>query len=248
MSMLNVRDSYEELMHHMASNFSCLAQKNIHEHGSFHVALSGGRTPRFFYSLLSREPYISRVNWESVYIYQTDERFVSRDNPDNNYKMIFDELICNVPINIDNVFRMETDDISPSESSVSYSSYLLKSLPVRNGFPQLDFILLGIGEDGHVASLFPSLAHYGLSDEKLVIDVFVEELQKWRISLTMPVINRAKNIFVVAVGNGKSKVIKHALDVSSPHVYPIQSLNPIGHLEWYIDDEAASLISDTNFQ
>lgn len=236
-SMLNVRDSYEELMHHMVNNFVCLAQKNIHEDGSFHVAFSGGRTPRFFYSLLSTERYVSRVSWNKVYIYQTDERFVPSSHLDNNYKMIFDELICKIPVNMDNVFRMKTDDILPSESSASYADKLLNVVPLKNGIPQMDLILLGVGEDGHVASLFPPLGARELQNDNLVIDVFVKDLQSSRISLTMPVINNAKNIFVVAVGKGKSHVINYIQAPGAPHIYPIQMLNPTGVLEWYLDSD-----------
>lgn len=234
--MVFVRKNLEELSHLLVLHFIEQAELCMKANGSFHVAFSGGSTPQLFYSLLAQEPYVSQIPWENIHFYQTDERFVPELHVDNNFNMISVRLFQHVPLNVKHLHRIQTEKITPLESAEQYEIALYSNLPQNNeGIPQFDFILLGVGVDGHIASLFPGTEALQLLDQ-LVISSYVEVLDSWRVSLSFLSLNSAKKIFVLVSGKNKAHIVAASHETRKKKIYPIQMLRPIEKLEWFFDN------------
>lgn len=233
----------EKLSHFMAQRFVVLAKQCVKKRGSFHVAFSGGRSPQLFYVLLSQPPYCEKVPWRHVYIYQTDERFVSAYHVDNNFSMISRLLIKNLDLPPSQVFRIKTDGLIPQVAADDYERQLIAQLPKdQEMHPTFDFVLLGVGVDGHIASLFPDSNLLNVSD-KLVMSSFVKSLQAWRISLTLKALRYSRTTAIVVFDKNKAKVVNTVFDPKAPVVYPVQMLKPIGRLEWYLDTTVTNCLT-----
>ncbi len=215
----------------------------------YSVALSGGSTPQRLFSRLAAEPYRSQIDWSSIRIFWGDERAVPLDHADSNFRMAKENLLDCVPILPDNVFRMEGERPA-QEAAARYESALQRAFSEEKAgrFPCFDLILLGMGPDGHTASLFPETAV--LSErEQWVAAPWVEKFQTHRITLTPPVINAAKQVLFVVGGSDKEKALEAVLEGSfQPNLYPAQIVNPVqGDVVWLLDSDAAGRLKQGSY-
>lgn len=242
---LQICADLEALSQAAAKRFTDLAARAIGQRGAFHVALAGGATPRRLYQCLATPIYAERISWFQVHVYFGDERAVPPDHPDSNYRMARETLLDHVPIPVSQIHRIEGEQKDLARSAAAYSELIRGQVPCGdNGLPQFDLILLGIGPDGHVASLFPDTPILK-EQEKLAAAVYVGKLCTWRISLTLPVINNARHVAVLAAGENKANIIRRTfIDDAGSERFPIQLVRPAGELEWYLDAAAARSLSE----
>ncbi len=206
--------------------------------GSFHLALAGGNTPRELYQRLAAHDYASHLDWDRVHLYFGDERGVPPDHRDSNYRMVRESLLDHIPIPAGNVHRIAAEQ-PPERAAELYAGELARHAPASPHGPALDLVLLGLGPDGHVASLFPHTA--ALEErERSVVAVNVEQLQSWRITLTFPVLENAAHLLLLVSGAEKAPVVAQALSSQIPPPLPVQRLRPRGEVEWFMDVDAAS--------
>lgn len=243
---IHIHPDPESLSLAAARRWIALAKQACARHGAFHVALSGGSTPRALYTALARPEFASQVDWQRVHIYFGDERAVPPTHPDNNYRMADLALLRHVPIPPGQVHPMDARPDRIEQGAKAYERLLRTALPKdTDDIPVFDLVLLGIGTDGHVASLFPHTS--ALPEQKrLVAAVYVDKLQTWRMTVTFPLLNRARHTVLLATGHGKAEVIRQALqdrprDEKEP--LPVQRLRPAGAMEWHLDAEAAALLT-----
>lgn len=205
-----------------ARDVARLARDAVTARGAFHVALSGGSTPKHLYAAL-RELH---VPWERVFVYFSDERTVPPGHADSNYRLARDHLLSHVPIPEEQVFRMR-GELDPHEAARAYEAVL----PER-----LDLNLLGMGDDGHTASLFPETA--ALSATGRVAANFVPKLDTWRVTFTFPEINASRERWILAAGASKAGVLQDVAGQSGRH--PVERVEgPV----WYLDEAAAARLS-----
>jgi 6-phosphogluconolactonase len=225
----------------VAARCADLARAAIAAHGGFHIALAGGSTPRSLYRLLAAD-YRDRVDWPCVHVYFGDERCVAPDHPDSNYGMARAALLQHVAIPPAQIHRIEAEDPDPHAAARRYAELLHDRLPRSHGIGRFDLVLLGLGPDGHIASLFPDTA---ILDERRAwtAAVHVDKLQAWRISLTYPVIDAARHVALLVAGDNKAAIVREVIgDPAAAPRYPAGRLQPQGELEWFIDRAAARLL------
>lgn len=225
-----------------AAEFKSEADSAIVDHGRFRVALSGGNTPRDVYALLAKE-YKTTVGWDKVHIFFGDERHVPPDHPDSNYRMADETLLSKVPIPKENIHRVRAE-LDPESAARDYEEQIRTEFSLKNhALPRFDLILLGLGDDGHTASLFPGTAALGEST-RLVAANWVAKLNTFRITLTYPVLNNAaENMFIVS-GKGKAEIAAKVLSKSETPEFPAQRVQPAhGRLLWLMDQDAAGLLA-----
>jgi 6-phosphogluconolactonase len=230
-----------ELFQAAAAEFAALAAQAVKTSGRFSVALSGGSTPKSLYSLLASGS-ISNIPWDKIFFFFGDERFVLPDDPESNYRMARETgLFSKVPS--DHVFRVLTEEKDADAAALNYDQTLRKFFSLQPGeFPRFDLVLLGLGPDGHTASLFPGTA--ALTEKsRLVVANWVEKFHSYRITFTLPVLNRATNVTFLASGPDKASILKEVLDNESANL-PSQKVHPSdGKLVWLVDQAAASGLS-----
>jgi 6-phosphogluconolactonase len=220
-----------------AKRFTNAAREVIDHGGRFSVALSGGHTPKVMFELLAGEPYRSQVIWENVEIFFGDERCVPPDSDQSNYRMAHEALLRNVPIPGDNIYRIR-GEIDPQEAAREYGELLKEKF----GDGGLDLILLGMGPDGHTASLFPGTDALHESKHRCVAN-YVEKLQTWRVTMTAPFINRAREVMFLVTGADKAERVAEVLEgPRDPDRLPSQLIAPVaGKLVWILDALAAEM-------
>lgn len=220
----------DELYRRAADSFAEIAVSAVRERGAFNVALSGGHTPRRLYSSLD-----GGVPWDKTQVFFSDERCVPPDDPESNFRMANESLLSRVSIPRENIHRME-GEADPESAAREYE----KEIRLVLGDEPLDLILLGIGEDGHTASLFPGSEAF--RSTRLIEAVWVPKLNAHRLTLTPPVILGARQIIVFATGENKAQALKQALEGSfDPDMCPAQILRNTSAL-WMVDPCAASLL------
>ncbi len=208
----------------------------------FTVALSGGSTPRKFHALLAASPQVEQVDWSKVEFYWGDERFVPPDHPDSNYRMARETLLQALPIRPDQVHPVPTETGDAAQAAAVYEADIRRGFNLMPGqWPRFDLILLGMGPDGHTASLFPHTTALQVRD-RLVVSNEVPQLQTTRITLTAPVLNAAANVAFVVGGADKADALVAVLEGSpQPEEYPSQLVQPsAGNLYWLLDEAAAA--------
>src|SRR5258705_2556925 len=207
----------------------------------FSVALAGGNTPRQVYELLATEQFKNRVEWPQVHFFLGDERCVPPEHPDSNYAMAYEALISRVPIPAKNVHRMIGEG-NANENALAYETEL-RTFFAGLAWPRFDLVLLGMGEDGHTASLFPDSA--ALKERsRWVVATRNKQSRQERIPLTVPVFRHASGIIVLVTGKKKAQRLKEVLRPQpGSEQLPVQAIAPIkGMLEWLVDADAASLL------
>ena len=210
--------------------------------GSFSIALSGGSTPKVWFEYLVNN-HKDDVDWNRVHLYWGDERCVPPDNIDSNYGMTKGYLLDHIAIPNKNIHRM-MGEVAPGEAAEQYSKLLLDSLGVE-GVPIFDLVILGLGEDGHTASIFPHQIDLWESDEVCVVATHTTSGQQ-RISITGKVINNAGSVAFLVTGEGKKERVKEIID-EEPHAayFPASLVKPVhGSLHWFLDAPAATFIND----
>lgn len=215
----------------------------VRTRGRFTVSLAGGSTPKKLYSLLSESYYRQRVDWEKTYVLWGDERTVPPTNNDSNYKMAHDALLAKVPISSDHILRIPAEMTSPFEAAKTYEQKL--RVLFGKHVPKIDLMLLGLGEDGHTASLFPRTEALNEMDRWTVANT-VEALSTTRITLTLPVINNSHRILFLVAGESKAAIVKEILREDLPqNRFPAQLVTPFdGELIWLFDKLAMSKCPD----
>jgi 6-phosphogluconolactonase len=205
------------------------------------VALSGGSTPKKMGQLLAGQDYRNRVHWDSVEIFWGDERLVPLENPESNAGEAMRGFLQHVPIPDERVHPFETELDHPDIAAERYERDIRAIVPVIDGMPTFDLILLGMGDDGHTASLFPGTAAIH-ETERLVVAHYVDKLHAARLTLTPPVINAAEQVVFLVSGSGKADTLHAVLDGEEDvDVYPSQAVRPTKEtLVWLIDEAAAA--------
>ncbi len=237
---VNVFETYEALVAATAELFVKLAGEAIAARGKFIVSLSGGNTPKGFYARLAEKEVAARVDWSQVCVFFGDERTVAYTSPESNQRMITESLLAKVPLSRENVFALSDPDMDQKTTAIDYERAMREFFRVDSGqFPEFDFMLLGFGEDGHTASLFPGSP--ALQDnERWFVDNKVEKLNTTRLTTTYPVINNSRNIIFLASGKAKAAVLKDVL-TGPEGKYPSQNVKAEkGTLYWYLDKEIAA--------
>jgi 6-phosphogluconolactonase len=248
--VVNVLPDAAALAAASAERFVVAAERAIAERGRFVVALSGGSTPRSTFELLAREPLSSRVNWARVVFVWGDERCVPPTNVESNYHMAREALLDHVLAPPGNVHRMHGED-DPESAATSYEATLRTLFRTPEGPPSfepgrnIDLALLGLGENGHTASIFPGSA---VVNERVrwVSPDYVAAVSMWRITLTSPVLNAASEILFLVSGASKASILKRVLEGHHvPHELPAQLIAPThGRMQWMVDRAAASELEE----
>jgi 6-phosphogluconolactonase len=246
---VEIFDEASKLTRGAAERFVLLAAKAVEEHGVFSVALSGGSTPKALYQLMAADPAIrSKVQWSKVHMFFGDERHVPPDHNDSNFRMADEAMIQALSSEQLHLHRVLAELPSAAEAAAEYEADLREFFEPRGllegGFPRFDLIFLGMGPDGHTASLFPNSS--GLNEKtRWVVANWVEKFQTDRITMTFPVLNAAAEVIVFVAGPEKASLLAEVLDPSTAGTeYPVQKVKPRNGLKrWMIDAAAAGAIA-----
>ena len=223
-------NSYESLSNAAAHFFTIACQHSIDTHDKFTVALSGGNTPKRLYELLATPEFSNNINWKKVFIFFSDERYVAHTDAESNFKMASKSLLKHIAIPKKNIFAMPVSS-TPAKDALAYEA-AVKQITGDAKFA-FDLVLLGMGADGHTASLFPG--NEILNEKKrLVKEVYVKEKNMYRISFTLPLLNRAKQILLLVSGEEKKEVLKKILKKrSTARPLPVQLLK--ADITWMVN-------------
>lgn len=224
-----------------ADLFLALSREAIASRGRFSAALSGGSTPRRLYELLGGKPYRDAIDWRRVHVFWVDERCVSRDHRESNFRLAFDTVLSIVPLPAENIHRIKGEE-EPDRAAREYEDDI-RTFFGTSGMPSFDLIILGVGEDGHTASLFPDSP---LLNERvrLAMPVRREKRMPDRVTLTLPVLNNAARILVLATGEKKAEVVREILEGSGNTRRPAGLVRPVhGVLQWLIDKKAGQKLT-----
>jgi 6-phosphogluconolactonase len=235
---VQVLSDLEKISHKAAEMFVNISRSCIASQGKFSAALSGGSTPRRLYTLLSSDRYRNEVHWPSVHFFWADERCVPKEHEESNFETAFDALLSKVPIPDENIHRIRGEE-DPERGARDYEEDVRKFFGM-SGLPMFDLVILGMGEDGHAASLFPGSK--SLEEAiRLAVPVYLEKPNWNRITLTLPVLNNAAQIIFLVAGRSKAAVLSEILgDRRKKDRYPAGLINPVhGDLTWLIDQEVA---------
>jgi 6-phosphogluconolactonase len=238
---LHVLDTPEAVARAAADLVVQIAAEAIERSGQFNVALSGGSTPKALYALLSGDEYRDLVDWQHVNIYFSDERFVPPDSEESNFHTANVGLLQRVPIRPEAVHPVPTVGVEPDEAARRYEETIIENVAGRP-LPRFDLIFLGIGPDGHTASLFPGTEALGVTD-RLVAPNFVPRLDSWRVTFTFPLLDEGVVVAFLATGADKADRLAEVLnggDYPAAHVAPED-----GTLLWIVDEAAAANLART---
>jgi 6-phosphogluconolactonase len=220
------------------------AAQAVAERGVFSIALSGGSTPAELYRRLASPPAVERVNWPAVQVFFGDERCVPPGHPESNYGMVRRTLLEGAPVPNENVHRM-AGELPPAVAATMYEDELRAVFRIpHDAVPRFDLILLGMGPDGHTASLFPGTA--ALHEwQRLVVANHVPQLNTDRLTLTFPVLNNGRQVAFLVTGADKAEALAGVLEgPPTPDRYPAQAVRPTdGRLVWLMDKAAAAKLS-----
>ena len=242
--MVTVYPDHLSLVDGAAAFIAGLAAESIAARGRFTIALSGGSTPRPVYARLAAADCAERIDWRQVHVFFSDERCVPPDDAASNYRMAREALLDHVPLPPDNVHRMRGEE-DPPLAALAYEQDLQRSFR-RSAVPAFDLICLGMGDDGHTASLFPGTAALR-ERERWVVAHYVEAMLAWRLTFTAALINAARHVVFLVEGAGKSETLWRVLaGPYQPNVLPAQLIQPIsGQVHWLVDAAAAAKIKLT---
>lgn len=235
-----VEDDPEQVARAAARRFVELAASSIADHGAFSVALAGGSTPKRIYELLATDDeFEDKLDWQNVHVFFGDERTVPPDHADSNFRMANEALLARVPIPAQNVHPMK--GMGDAAANALLYEDDLRSFFGDEEWPPFDLVMLGMGDDGHTASLFPSTE--ALKEARAwVVSNWVEKFGTWRITLAAPAINHARHVLFTVTGAGKADRLREVLrGPNDPDRLPSQLIRPAaGTLEWFVDKAAAA--------
>jgi 6-phosphogluconolactonase len=236
---LRIFQDTELLSRHAAEIFAEQAAQSITAHDRFLVALNGGSTPTRLFQLLATE-YQDKVDWSKVHIFWGDERCVPPNDPGSSYGQARDAFLNHVSISDSNIHRVNTS-LSPAEAASDYALILSNFSTAHFSFPRFDLVYLGMGEDGHAASLFPG-SPVEVTETTLPVTAQYQDRPANRVTLTQLVFNQAHMVVFMATGEKKAVTLAEVLsDRYNPELYPAQRIEPKdGELIWLVDEEAAS--------
>ena len=230
-----------------AKRVIAIAEEAVARCGRFTVALAGGSTPKRLYSLLAAEPYCTRLPWRGTHLFWGDERAVPPEHQDSNFGMAKVTLLNRVPILADQIHRMQAERKDLDAAAGEYEAEIARTFAARppGEPPAFDLILLGLGTDGHTASLFP-YSDALQETERWVVPNYIPKLKVNRLTLTAPILNRAARILFLVSGADKAAVLQAVLDgPPDPERLPAQLIRPVaGRLLWFIDQAAASRLGE----
>ena len=243
MSQIRVYPTRIAAAHAAVAQFIVSSEKAITARGRFTVALAGGSTPRDVYRLLANDEYSPLVEWDHTQVFWGDERCVPLADPENNAHMAREALLDHVSIPMDHIHRVQSQ-FPPEDAALDYE-HILRNYFFARGLdaPRFDLVLLGMGAEGHTASLFPySSALY--ERERWCVATFVDKIQQWRITLTPLALNSASKVIFLVVGEEKAEALREVLsEPKNPELFPAQIIDPAeGRVLWIVDQAAASLL------
>ncbi|MBI3484530.1 MAG: 6-phosphogluconolactonase [Acidobacteria bacterium] len=235
----------KEVARAVAKRFVQMSREFKAGDGAFRVALSGGRTPQLLYQLLAGDEFSGQIDWSSVHVFWGDERCVPPEHPESNYGMARRELLSQVPIPRENVHRMEAERPDIKQAARDYEEVLRRFLPMdAQGFPRFHLILLGLGLDGHTASLFPSWSAWH-DAPGWVCAPEVESAGVRRMTLTLPVLNAAHHVVFMVTGEDKAGILRRVVKDGEQRL-PAQRVRPVaGDLLFIVDVAAAARLEET---
>ncbi|CAM3480644.1 6-phosphogluconolactonase [Zobellia roscoffensis] len=227
----------------VAQEFSNYFAEKANGDEAFHVALSGGSTPKIVFDVLAKE-FGTHIDWKLVHFYWGDERCVLPTDDESNYKMTVEHLLSKIDIPEENIHRIKGED-DPAEEAVRYAQVLKQELPAKNGFPQFDLVILGMGDDGHTASIFPHEIELWEAESLCAVAVHPDSGQK-RITITGNVINHSKTVVFLVTGASKEEKVGEIINSEgSCSTYPANLVAPTsGDLLWFLDKAAAAKITE----
>ncbi len=243
---IEVFSTAADLFHAAAEKFVRAARAAIGAQGRFSVALSGGSTPKALYSLLASN--YAGFAWNRVFLFFGDERHVPPTDPDSNYRMVNESLLTRIAIPAENVFRVRAENPDAAAAAADYEGQLRRFFELRSGdrpgeFPRFDLVLLGMGSDGHTASLFPDSPALD-EQSRLVAANWVAKFNSHRITFTFPVLNRAAEVMFMASGADKADMLRQVLEGKNIPPLPSQRVEPSdGRLLWMLDEAAAAKLT-----
>jgi 6-phosphogluconolactonase len=233
---IQVLKDYDALSRAAAQLFLERGKDALAERGRFAAALSGGSTPRRFYALLGSSPYLDALDWHRVHVFWADERCVPPDHRESNFELVHDTLLSSIDIPNGNIHRIRGEE-GPDGAAREYEQDIKTFFGVDR--PVFDLIVLGVGEDGHTASVFP-YSEAVRETGRIVMPVFLDKPKLHRVTLTLPVINLAAHIVILASGRSKAAIVREILSEENLKKYPAGLVRPVsGDLIWLIDSEAA---------
>jgi 6-phosphogluconolactonase len=240
---INIFPSPEELAERFAEDLVLMINESAKAKKSFTVSLSGGSTPEMLFSILASK-YSKSVSWKYVHFFWGDERCVAPDNSESNFGMTKRTLFDKIRIPSSNIHRILGEN-DPASEAVRYSSEITSFTEKKNGLPAFDIIMLGLGEDGHTASIFPGYLNL-LTSEK-ICDVAVNPYSgQKRITITGRIINNAESVTFLVTGKKKAAIVENIFKKKPASInYPASYVVPLyGTLKWYIDNDAVSMLRD----
>lgn len=237
------------LSHRVADHLLTQVIAAVEKRGKARVAISGGNTPKALFTLLAdpSEPYRERMPWSALNLYWVDERCVPPDHPESNFRMTRESLLEKVPLPAEQVFRME-GELNPEEAAARYEATIRNTFRLEGAeTPRFDVIALGMGDDGHTASLFPHTAAIHEMG-RIVTANHVPQKNSWRITLTWPVINQASDVFFLVAGADKAEALERVIfGPKDPETLPSQLIRPAtGTLTLFLDRAAAAKLPAPN--
>ena len=224
-----------------AERIVAAARQAVAERGAFHLVLSGGETPKPLYELLAIPEWANRLDWRNVHVYWSDERCVPVDDPRSNSGMTRRALLDHVPIPAMQVHPLYAGG-SPQQAALDYEALLRRI--ASGGLPRFDLALLGLGTDGHTASLFPGTAAVA-ERQRLVCELYLPEQDMFRLTMTVPLLNQAWQVLFLVAGAGKAAMLRQILtDPAAEVAPPARLISPqAGEIDWLVDSAAASLLT-----
>ena len=241
---IRVLTTPQELFAAAAEEIVRIANEAVSEHGRFTIALSGGSTPKSLYNLLATNAR-STLPWEKIFFFWGDERHVPPTDPESNYCMANEAMLSKIPVPASRVFRFAGENPDATAAAEAYEKTVRKFFQLApDEIPRFDLILLGMGPDGHTASLFPGTA--ALQERtRLAVANWVEKMKTTRLTLTLPVLNAAHYVAFLVSGTDKATVLHAVIEENVPgEQYPAKLVQPKdGRLIWFLDRAAASTLS-----
>jgi 6-phosphogluconolactonase len=242
--MIRILKNLDQVSTASAETIIQVAIDAIEKRSIFRIALSGGSTPKTLFTKLASDPdFKKQMPWKSTHFFWSDERTVPPDHPESNFRMAREAMFKHVDVPQSQIHRIHAEMEDPNAAAQEYENEIRQHFNVNAPqFPKFDLILLGMGPDGHTASLFP--ATEALQEKKrLVVSNWVSKFNTYRITFTVPLINAACTVMFLVGGEDKAATLKAVLEgPDDPHVFPSQFIKPDGDLIWFVDQAAGKLL------